>query len=372
MNFVIITHVLHNKQGEKLYAYAPYVREMNLWLKHVDVVDIVAPISIDNEVSSIDLPYHHNSINLRAIPQIQFTSFRAVLVSLLRLPRILITLFKACKNADHIHLRCPGNIGLLGCLVQIWFPNKVKTAKYAGNWDPKALQPLSYRIQKLILSSTILTKNISVIVYGKWLHQSKNIKSFFTASFSKLEIESDYKKTYSGELYFVFIGSLVEGKRPLLTIKIIEYLLKKGINVKLDIYGDGVLKNELTKYIKNQGLQNIIKLHGNQHKETIKSALKKSHFTILPSKSEGWPKAIAEGMFFGAIPIATEISCLPWMLDFGNRGVLIVPEVECASEKIINVIEHRDLEIMSRSAQEWAQQYTIDDFEIEVGKLLQV
>ena len=39
---------------------------------------------------------------------------------------------------------------------------------------------------------------------------------------------------------------------------------------------------------------------------------------MLPSKSEGWPKAIAEGMFWGAIPVATRVSCLEYMLDKGE------------------------------------------------------
>jgi len=52
------------------------------------------------------------------------------------------------KSANHIHLRCPGNIGLLACLIQILFPNTPKTSKYAGNWDPNAKQPFTYKIQK--------------------------------------------------------------------------------------------------------------------------------------------------------------------------------------------------------------------------------
>ena len=40
-------------------------------------------------------------------------------------------------------------------------------------------------------------------------------------------------------------------------------------------------------------------------------------------KSEGYLKAIAEGMFWGTIPIATRVSCLEYMLDKGNRGILL-------------------------------------------------
>jgi hypothetical protein len=31
-------------------------------------------------------------------------------------------------------------------------------------------------------------------------------------------------------------------------------------------------------------------------------------------------KAIAEGMFWGCIPVGTAVSCVPFMLDEGKRG----------------------------------------------------
>jgi hypothetical protein len=42
---------------------------------------------------------------------------------------------------------------------------------------------------------------------------------------------------------------------------------------------------------------------------------------LLPSDSEGWPK-IAEGMFWGCVPIATAVSCVPYMLDYGKEDLL--------------------------------------------------
>ena len=44
MKLAIITHVQHIKHGNHYYGYAPYMREMNIWLKHVDEVIIVAPL----------------------------------------------------------------------------------------------------------------------------------------------------------------------------------------------------------------------------------------------------------------------------------------------------------------------------------------
>ena len=121
--------------------------------------------------------------------------------------------------------------------------------------------------------------------------------------------------------------------------------------------------------ITNQ-LNSIVKIHGNQSKEVIKRALNKAHFSILPSKSEGWPKAIAEGMFFGVIPIATKVSCVPKMLDDGKRGILIVPEVNAAVLKIEETLKHKDLKRMSKLASDWSQTFTLEYFESEIKKLL--
>ena len=371
MNFLIITHAKHTKNGEDYFSYAPYVREMNLWLKHVDRVEIVAPLT-NYERTNIELKYEHSKVHVNRIPEIEFTNLFNAIISIFKIPIILYTILRACLNADHIHLRCPGNIGLLGCFVQILFPNKTKTAKYAGNWDPNSKQPLSYRIQKKILSSTFLTKNIQVLVYGNWKNQTKNILPFFTATFKNVEIESIVQRDYSKTIKFLFVGSLVEGKRPLFAIQTIEALYEKGLDVTLDLYGEGVLKNSLLDYIIKQNLESFITIHGNAKKSELKLAYQSSHFLILPSKSEGWPKAIAEAMFFGVIPIATNISCVGWMLDEGRRGLLIENDLGITCDKIYKSIKNDNLASMSIASSQWSQKYTLDVFEREIVKLLQV
>lgn len=370
MKFLIISHALHKTKDNGIFSYAPYVREINIWLKYVDEVELVAPL-VFNPISEIDMDYQHKKLSLTQIPAIEFTSITKALRSLFKLPVIFYRIFKACRRVDHIHLRCPGNIGLIGCVVQICFPKKMKTAKYAGNWDPKAKQPLSYKLQKWLLSNTFLTKNMQVLVYGDWPYQTKNVKPFFTATFRKSEIIKPLKRDYSGALKFVFIGSLVEGKRPLLAIKIIEALHNEGIPVHLDVCGDGVLKELLEKYITDNKLKKIVSLHGNQQKDFIKETLKTAHFSILPSKSEGWPKAIAEPMFFGVIPMATSVSCVPNMLDFGNRGILMEADLNKNVIQIKNTLKDVDtLKSMSEKAANWSQNYTLDVFETEISKLI--
>ena len=369
MKFAIITYILHKEHNKTYYSYEPYIREMNIWLKSADEIVVVAPktMSIPNAIES---PYMHPSISFMKIPGISFLSFRELIRSLIKFPNICFAIFKAMNEADHIHLRCPGNIGLIACIIQILFPKKPKTVKYAGNWDPNSKQPWSYRLQKFILSSTILSRNIKVLVYGDWPKQSKNILPFFTASFSETE-KSLLNKDFTLPFKFLFVGSLSPGKRPLFAIKLIETLMGKGIPVKLEIYGSGVLKNELQEYIATKNLDPFVRLMGNRKLEELKEVYKASHFLILPSKSEGWPKAVAEAMFFGCIPIATAISCIPFMLDHGKRGVIIESDLGQAVLKVMQYLKNEsELYNISKRATFWSREYTLEKFEKEISNLI--
>lgn len=370
MKFLIITHVNHVLNNNQYFGYAPYVREMNIWLKYVDEVIVVGPLLKENP-TAIDIAYSHQKIDFRTVPNFNLTTFKNSILSFLKFPILLWRIFWAMKNTDHIHLRCPGNIGLLGCVVQILFPKKIKTAKYAGNWDPKSKQPWTYKIQKWILNNSFLTKNMQVLVYGDWRNSGKNIKPFFTATYLESEKEIFQKPDFSGLIEFISVGALVSGKNPMYTVKLLESLSKRGNRVKLNIYGEGPERILLENYSRDIGMEKTIIFHGNQSKEIILKAYQKSHFIILPSKSEGWPKAIAEGMFWGCIPVATKVSCVPFMLDYGNRGILLEMNLEKDVSQIENSIKVESSFLsMSKLAANWSQQYTTDVFESEIKKLL--
>lgn len=374
MKFTIITHVPHIKSDGNYFGYAPYVREMNIWLRHVDEVVVVAPLG-SGSLNPIHIAYEHPKMQFRKVKEFNATSLVSVFKTLWTLPAVVRQIYVAMKTADHIHLRCPGNMGLLAAVVQICFPKKKKTAKYAGNWDPKAKQPVTYKIQRWLLRTTCLTKNMQVLVYGEWPQQTQNIKPFFTATYSATAIQHPTSSRQLPEsteaVKMLFVGTLTKGKQPLYAMQLVEKLLTLGHQVALDFYGEGVLRSELETYIAAHHLADSITLKGNQSKETLKEAYQNSHFLILPSKSEGWPKAVAEAMFWGCVPVATAVSCVPYMLDYGNRGVLLHEHLEKDTTILLDLLnDSKAYELKSKAAQNWSQHYTIELFEAEIKKLL--
>jgi len=370
MRFLIISHVKHSLNDGQIYGYGPYVKEMNLWLKYVDEVRIVAPMSI-KAPDPIDLAYLHQNIRYDKVPAFNLIGIGSKITTLILLPYIFIRIVWAMIWVDHIHLRCPGNMGLLGAVAQIFFPWKIKTVKYAGNWDPKSSQPLTYRMQKWIISNPMLSRNIKVLVYGKWPDQSKNIVDFFTASYYENEKEDIVPRSLEKEIRLIFVGALSSGKRPMIAVQALHELIKKGLKTHLDLMGEGAEREAIQSYIEKNRLSEFVTLYGNKNSDFVKDKFKSAHFLILMSKSEGWPKVVAEAMFWGCIPITSNVSCVNYMIGEGSRGSL----VEADSLSVANAIENYKenalvYEKESLEAMSWSRGFTLDSFEDAIKDLL--
>lgn len=370
MKLLIVSTAPFIFKDKKCFAYSPYVKELVIWKKYANEVSFCCPIWKNQngllvEEISFEIKQHHKLIelNLNSLTSTVQAFFYAFWNGLI--------IFKAMYQADHIHLRCPGNIGLIGCIIQILFPLKLKTAKYAGNWNPKAKQPWSYRLQKWLLSNSFFTRNMQVLVYGEWEGSSKNIHPFFTATYWETEKAPLKPLNFANSIRFVFVGTLSKGKRPMYAVALVEALSQKGYAVQLELYGEGKERVVLEDYIEKNHLKSYIELKGNQSKEIIKSAYQNSHFVLLPSKSEGWPKAIAEGMFWGCVPLATSISCVPFMLDYGNRGVVLTTELERDTQKVMAILNN-EVEYFEKrkKASDWSRHYTLDVFENEIERIV--
>ena len=66
MKFLILTHVQHKLTDGSVSAYAPYVKEMNIWLKHVDEVSIVAPKTSEIKNDINDMRHHDDDFGAQA------------------------------------------------------------------------------------------------------------------------------------------------------------------------------------------------------------------------------------------------------------------------------------------------------------------
>ena len=80
MKFAIITHVIHGKELGNYFGYEPYVREMNLWIKNVSEVLLVAPIH-SSPKSPIQEFYQYEKIAFHPLYHFQQSTLSSLLPS---------------------------------------------------------------------------------------------------------------------------------------------------------------------------------------------------------------------------------------------------------------------------------------------------
>lgn len=136
---------------------------------------------------------------------------------------------------------------------------------------------------------------------------------------------------------FVSVGRLEEVKNHILLIDIVESLSEE-FEFQLLIAGDGHLKNNLEKLIKEKNLSSKIKLLG--LRKDIPSILNTSHCFVLPSLWEGFPIALLEA---GAskLPIITNtVGSIPSFLNNENAYVIQLHEFEKTMREVIQNYEN--------------------------------
>ncbi len=374
MKFLVITHAPYKELNGGYYAYGPFVREMNIWFSLVGETRVVAP-KVKFQVDSIDSKFLTTSkLSFTSIPSFDTLTLAGKLKAVFIIPLVFFKCIRAMMWADHIHLRCPGNLGLIGLVAQIFFPFKSKTVKYAGNWDDYPGEHLSYKIQKILSRNTFFSHNMRVLIYGQWNNFTRNCVSFFTASYTESEfsILPKKKRITDPVLKFLFAGTLDERKRPDLSIKAMHVLMSSGItSIQLDILGAGPYEERCKKLIAEYGLQEKVFFHGNVSPEDIKNYYSEAHFLVFLSRMEGWPKVVAEAMSWGCVPITTAVSCVPWMLDHQTRGRIVPQDANSVAVEIINIIKGEiDYDSLSTKALQWARQYTLEKFKKEISYYL--
>lgn len=360
---------------DRVYALEPYVREANLWLAHFDEARIVAPV-VEKQPEKHEVTYARSDIDFKMVPMLGGNTLLSKLISIINLPIVLQKIWRNIRGFNHLHIRLPGNIGFFTLLLCPLLKLQ-KTVKYAGQWDDFPSQPLSVKIQKRLVSWPWWLRNGQVLVYGRWDKMSKHLLSFFTASYWQNEIEgagscaAGKRLVPSEQIRIAFVARLTANKGGDIALRAINVLSARGIDVELDVVGDGP-ELESHKHLANDlGIAARVKFHGNQPKGVVAGIFGRAHFVLCLSQTEGWPKVVAEGMVWGAVPVVTPISCLPWMLDGGRRGKLVMRDPEEVASAIAEyVLNPASYEAAASRSHEWARQFTMEAFDRAIAGLV--
>jgi len=119
----------------------------------------------------------------------------------------------------------------------------------------------------------------------------------------------------------IFVGRLCKEKGIRNLVRAIYDLKNLGHIYYLDIYGDGVLKEELGELIHNMNLSDVISLKGWVDDSTIKYY--EYSFNVLPSEIEAMPLSVIEAMQQGVPSVVTNVGAIEEMLIDGVDSIIL-------------------------------------------------
>jgi glycosyltransferase involved in cell wall biosynthesis len=368
---VIVSHVVHYRCGGQLYAYAPYAREIEIWAGMFDEILIAAPCREQEPPGDCA---RFNCENLRVIPQREIggETWAAKAKLALALPMLTWDLCRAMSQGDAIHVRCPGNLGLLGSILAPLFSNHL-VAKYAGQWGANQHDGFTARLQRAVLRSRWWRGPVTV--YGHWPNEPANIVPFFSSALTDAQLAragATAETRSPAELrHVLFVGRLSRAKNVHILLNALSRLRAEGVFCTATVAGEGPELAVLKRLSQDLGLSDSVEFAGGISSDRVIDLLTRSGILVLASQTEGWPKAIVEAMAFGLVVVGSDVGLIPKILG-ENRGLMVPPRdvdaLATALRKVLSAPE--EYSAMRARASAWGRRYSIESLRDSLDSLL--
>ena len=321
---VIISHTEHQLAADGSFVgWGPTVNEINYLSNHWAEVVHVACIEKGVAVKGSSVGYTNSNMHFEPIPTFGGRKIWQKFDILWKMPLILWKVQKSLEGASHVQLRVPMGIGLF-LIPYFAFRNKSKYTfwiKYANNWGANRI-PFGYKIQRWLLKNNV-TKS-KVTINGFWPNQAEHCISFENPCLTEMQIvEGKFvieSKKFDSPFNLIFVGRIDAAKGVDILINFISKVNRKDIGF-FHVVGEGGLKGEFENVLNEVGIPN--KFYGNLSQKELFEILKLSHCILLPSKSEGFPKVLAEAMNYGCIPIASNVGSIAHYIQDGVSGIIL-------------------------------------------------
>ena len=121
----------------------------------------------------------------------------------------------------------------------------------------------------------------------------------------------------------VCVGRLCEQKGQLLLIEAMGTLVKAGIDIHLQLVGDGPMRSECEAAIIQFGVANHVTITGWATGEEVRNAILQARAMVLPSFAEGLPVVLMEALSLERPVISTYIAGIPELVVPGHNGWLV-------------------------------------------------
>jgi glycosyltransferase involved in cell wall biosynthesis len=125
------------------------------------------------------------------------------------------------------------------------------------------------------------------------------------------------------KIHLVTVGRLSEQKGQLVLLSALAVLAREGMLFKMTIAGDGPLRPQLERSIRELGLEEQVELTGWLSNSQVRALIRGARALILPSFAEGLPVVLMEALALGRPVITTYVAGIPELVTDQTCGWIV-------------------------------------------------
>lgn len=359
---VVVTEQL----GSDNAAYGAVQNFIDIYDDEVDSISILGPETIE-----ID----RNSIEQVPIQRKAATGFSSQVMDYIYYQfKIAYELYKRRRKYKAVFFHIGGSMLLLPVLIckltglrSIIFITGSTKESYHAKKDMNTTTRLITQSIGIIES---ITCNLSddVLLLSESMRSPRIVNWFPTnvssANFNYIDCSKFEKKTQIADREYdiIFLGRFESVKGVTNIIRSIPLIMDSHPNIKIELIGDGELRNELERIVMREGLSKHVSFTGWVDHNEIPDHLNNGRILLMPSESEGVPKTLLEAMACGTIPIAATVGGVPDIITENENGFLLPnTKPNTIAEVVSQTLQRNDLEQVSDRARDYIEEeYSYD------------
>jgi glycosyltransferase involved in cell wall biosynthesis len=144
----------------------------------------------------------------------------------------------------------------------------------------------------------------------------------------------------AGDFVLGVVARLESGKGHGVLLQAMAQIRQEVQDVKLIFIGDGSLRPQLESYVRQHGMEEAVRLVGQQ--KDIENWFALCDATVLPSFYEAFPLTVLESLAAGKPIIASSVGGIPEVIHDLSTGILVPPgDAEALSRAILKIYHNR-------------------------------
>lgn len=268
----------------------------------------------------------------------------------------------------HAHWIIPQ--GVIAVLYKLLFNRKIKILATIHGADINSFNnSLGTLLKKIVLNNIDKLTVVSNALKNKALEYDYKKEVYVypmgvdTELFSKNK--SKEKNTGNNDISLLFVGGIIERKGIRLLIEAMPDIIKSSPSIKLQIIGEGNLKPELERRVKELGIISNVIFLGPIANAKLNSYYSSADVFVLPSYSEGFGLVVTEAMSSECLTLTSDLPPIKDIIDNNINGFSLHKlDSENISKSVLKILSLEEKE--KKRVKENAREKIVSNFDWKI------